>query len=142
MQVFGPETVDWRLLSFLRYKDVNKGTWTSISAHAGKRLFHQYTSKFKKEWRDSFSRIQGTPECSTASVLVDGKPKFLLRWADAPLAVMGYDFAKMRPYERCLVCFLEKFPLINIHELLDREGDIKSMDAYMCELFCRKIVCC
>ena len=46
---------------------------------------------------------------------------------------MGYNFAKMLPYERCLVCFLEKFPIINIHVLLYREGDAESMDAYMRE---------
>jgi hypothetical protein len=41
----------------------------------------------------------------------------------------------MTPYEQSLVCFLEKFPLINIHELLDREGDVRSMDAYLREWF-------
>ena len=118
---------------FYGTKDVNKGTWISIYAHAGKRLFPPYASNFKKEWLDSFVRIQGALECSTASIMVDGKPKFPLRWSNNPLAVMGYDFAKMSPYEQSLVCFLEKFPLINIHELLDREGDAKRMDAYMRE---------
>jgi len=73
------------------------------------------------------------PECSTASVLVAGKPKFPLRWTSKPLAVMGYDFSKMMPYEKTLVCYLEKFPLMDIHELLNREGDVKCMDAYMRE---------
>lgn len=78
---------------FYGTKDVNKGTWISIGAHAGKRLFPPYASNFKKEWRDSFARIQGAPECSTASILVDGKPKFPLRWTNNPRAVMGFDFA-------------------------------------------------
>jgi len=118
---------------FYGTKDVNKGTWIFISAHAGKRLFPPYASNFKKEWRDSFARIQGVPGCSTTSVLIDGNPKFPLQWTQTPLAVMGCDFAKMSPYKQCLVCFLEKFPLINIHELLNREGDVESMDAYFRE---------
>jgi len=74
---------EFQLASFFHFygtKDVNKGTWISISAHAGKRLFPSYASNFKKEWRDSFARIQGAPRCSTASILVDGEPKFPLRW--------------------------------------------------------------
>lgn len=63
---------------FYGTKDVNKGTWISISAHAGKRLFPPYASNFKKEWRDSFARVHGVPGCSTASILVDGNPKFPL----------------------------------------------------------------
>jgi hypothetical protein len=83
---------------FYGTKDVNKGTWISICAHAGKRLFPPYALNFKKEWRYSFAMIQSAPECSTASILVDGKPKFPLGWTNNPLEVMGYDFAKMTPY--------------------------------------------
>jgi hypothetical protein len=118
---------------FYRTKDVNKGTWISISAHAGKRLFPQYASNFKKEWLYSLVRVQGAPGCSTASILVDGKPKFPLRWTHNPVAVMGYDFSKMSPYEQGVVHLLAKFPLINIHELLDREGDAVIMVAYLRE---------
>jgi len=46
---------------FYRIKDVNKGTWISISAYPSKKLFPPYASNFKKEWRDSFARIQGAP---------------------------------------------------------------------------------
>lgn len=34
---------------FYGTKDVNKGTWISISAHSGKKLFPPYASNFKKE---------------------------------------------------------------------------------------------
>lgn len=64
---------------FYGTKDVNKGTWISLSAHARERLFPQYASNYKKEWRDTFARVQGAPKCSTSFVLVDGKPKFPLR---------------------------------------------------------------
>lgn len=30
-----------------------------------------------------------------------------------------------------MVCFLEKFPLMDLHDLLNREGYIKSSDAYL-----------
>ena len=49
------------------------------------------------------------------------------------MTVMGYDFNKLTPYEKGMVCFLEKFPLINIHDLLNREGDVKSLKDYLCE---------
>jgi hypothetical protein len=114
-------------LHFYGTKDVNKGTWISISAHPGNKLFPPYASNFKKEWRDSFARIQGAPGCYIASLLVDGEPKFPLRWTRTPLAVMGLDFDRMAPYERYVVCYLEKFPLMDLHELLNREGDTKSL---------------
>jgi hypothetical protein len=118
---------------FYGTKDVNKGTWISISAHSGKRLFPTYACNFKKEWRDTFVRVQGAPECSTSSVLVNGVPKFPLRWTSTPLAVKGYDRDAMSPYERALVDFLEEAPLLNIHELLNREGDVVRLNAYLRE---------
>lgn len=120
---------------FYGTKDINKGTWIAVSAHAGKRLFPQYASNYKKRWHDTFARVQGAPECSTSSVLVDGKPKFPLRWTSDPVAVKGFDYDKMSSYEQALVCFLEKFSLLNIHELLDREGDCKRLDGFLRECF-------
>jgi hypothetical protein len=118
---------------FYGTKDVNKGTWISISARPGKNLFPPYASNFKKEWRDSFARVQGAPEWSTASVMVEGAPKFPLRWTYTSVPVMGYDFNRMLPYEKGVVCFLEKFPLMDFHNLLNREGDIKSLEEHLCE---------
>jgi len=46
---------------------------------------------------------------------------------------MGYDFSKMKPYEQVVMCFLEKMLIMDIHELLDREGDSKSLKAYLRE---------
>jgi len=63
---------------FYGTKDVNKGTLITIGAHPGKKLFPPSASNFKKEWQDSFARIQGAPKCSTASILVEGEPKFPL----------------------------------------------------------------
>jgi len=71
--------------------------------------------------------FRGVSECSTASILVDGKPKFPLRWTRTPIAVQGYDFNKMSPYKKAVVCFLEKFPLMDLHNLLNRETDAKSL---------------
>jgi len=64
---------------FYGTKEVNKGTWISINAHLGKKFLPPYASNFKKDWRDLFARVQGAPECSTASIMIDGKPKFPLR---------------------------------------------------------------
>jgi hypothetical protein len=120
-------------LCFYGTKDVNKGTWIAICAHPGKRLFPQYACNFKKEWRDTFVRVQGLPGCSTSSVLLDGKPKFPLRWTNNPLAVRGYDLDAMSSYERTLVQFLEEVPLTKINELLNREGDETRLTAYLRE---------
>lgn len=51
-------------------------------------------------------------------MMVEGKPKFPLCWTIAPIAMMGYDFYKRAPYEQGMVFFLEKFLLMDIHELL------------------------
>jgi hypothetical protein len=72
--------------------------------------------------------------------MVDGETKFPLCWTRNPLAVMGFNVEKMMPYEKGMVCFLEKFPLMDIHELLDREGDVKNLEAYLCE--CLKFDLC
>jgi hypothetical protein len=66
-------------------------------------------------------------------VLVNGVPKFPLRWTNAPLAVKGYDLDVMSSYERKLMYFLEEAPLTNIHELLNREGDVVRFNAYLRE---------
>jgi hypothetical protein len=126
---------------FYGTKDVNKGTWISISAHSGKRLFPTYACNFKKEWRDTFVRVQGSPGCSTSSVLVNGEPKFPLRWTSTPLAVRGYDLDEMSPYEHKLTQFLEKVPLTNIHDLLNSEGDVVRMAAYLRECLFKVYVC-
>jgi len=51
------------------------------------------------------------------------------------MAVMGFDFKKMTDHEQGVVCFMEKFPLINIHDMLDKEGDTKSLEDYLRECF-------
>jgi hypothetical protein len=66
-------------------------------------------------------------------VLVNGVPKFPLRWTSAPLALKGYDLDVMSPYERKLMHLLEEAPLTNIHELLNREGDVVRLNAYLRE---------
>lgn len=66
---------------------------------------------------------------------MDGEPKFPLCWTQNPLAMMGFKFEKMTPYKKGVVCFLEKFPLMDIYELLNREGDTKSLEAYLRECF-------
>jgi hypothetical protein len=78
-------------------------------------------------------RIQGAQGCSTTSVLVAGQPKFPLRWTGDLLAVKGYDRDEMSSYEWWLVQFLEKVPLTNIHELLNREGDVVRLEACLRE---------
>jgi hypothetical protein len=118
---------------FYGIKDVNKWTWILISAHPGKNLFPPHACNIKKEWCDSFSRVQGVPECSSLSVMVEEKPKYPLFLTSSPVVVMGYEFKKMSLYEQGIVCFLDKFLLMNIHKLMNREGDSKSLDAYLRE---------
>jgi hypothetical protein len=65
--------------------------------------------------------------------MVDGEPKFSLCWTRNPLGVMGFNFEKMMPYEKGVVCFLEKF-------LLNQEGDVKSLEGYLRE--CLKFSSC
>ena len=107
----------------------------SISAHPGKRLFPPYASNFKKDWKDTFFKVKGAPNCVVASSTANGEPKFPLSWTYTPAAVMGFDFDKMTKYDQGVVCFLEKILLSDIHELLDKEGDADDLDAYLRECF-------
>jgi hypothetical protein len=120
-------------LYFYGRKDVNKGTWITISAHPGRKLFPAYASNFKNEWQDSFAWIRGALGCSTSSIMVDGEAKFPLNWTLNPIIVMDFDFGKMTPYEKSLVCFLKRFSLLDIHELQDRDSYVQNMDAYLRE---------
>jgi len=73
------------------------------------------------------------PSCVVASILVEGKPKFPLSWTFDPAAVMSYDFKRMTPYEQGVLCFLEKMTYSDIHQLLEKEGDLLDLDAYLRE---------
>jgi hypothetical protein len=128
-------------LYFYGTKDVNIGTWITISAHPGRNLFPAYALNFKKEWQDSFAWIRRAPGCSTSSITVDGETKFPLYWTLNSIAMMGLDFGKMTPYEKSLVWFLERFPLLDIHELLDRESDVQNMEAYLRECLQIYLLC-
>jgi hypothetical protein len=99
-------------LYFYGTKDVNKGTWVSYSAHFGKRLFPPYASNFKKDWKDTFVKVKGAPNCVVASTFVNGEPKFPLSWTYSPATIMGYYFDKMTLYE---------------------QGDTNDLDAYLRE---------
>jgi hypothetical protein len=57
---------------FYGTKDVNKGTWVTISTCPGKKLFPPCASNFKKDWKNTFVKINGVPNCVVASFLVDG----------------------------------------------------------------------
>lgn len=118
---------------FYESKDVNKGTGVSFCAHLGKKIFPPYAFNFKKDWKDTFVKVKRSPNCVLASVLVEGVPKFPLSWTTTPAAIMLYDFDKMTPYEKGIICFLEKLLLSDIHKLLDKEGDQDDLSAYLCE---------
>lgn len=90
---------------FYGTKGVDKLSWVSISAHPGKKLFPPYASNFKKDWRETFVWVQGAKGCTDAVVKVDEDLMFPLCWMSTPVAVMGYDFDKMTPYEQGMVGF-------------------------------------
>jgi len=112
---------------FYGTKGVDKLSWVSISGHLGKKLFPHYASNFKKDWKETFLRVERAPGCFEAVVGVDGELKFPLCWTSAPAAVMGYDFGKMTPYEQGAMCFLEKMLLTDICDLPNKERDSKSL---------------
>lgn len=118
---------------FYGTKGVEKLSWVSINAHPYKKLFPTYSSNFKKDWRETFVRVQGENGCVETSVKVDGVLRFPLCWTSVPVYVVGFDFDKMMPYEHGVVGFLERMLLMDIHELLNRESDPESIEMYLHE---------
>jgi hypothetical protein len=64
---------------------------------------------------------------------INGELRFPLCWTSAPVAVLGYDFQKMMPYEQGVVGFLDKMLLFDIHQLLKKVGDSEILGLYLCE---------
>jgi len=55
--------------------------------------------------------------------------------------MIGYDFNKKTPYDQDMVCFLEKLLLMDIHEILNKEGDSKSLEVYLRECLYLLLYC-
>jgi len=71
----------------------------SISAHAGKKLFPSYASKFKKNWRVSFMRVQASKDYAMFIASVNGDLQLSLSWTNSPRSIGDYDCKMMSPYE-------------------------------------------
>jgi len=69
---------------FYGTKGVDKGSWVSISAHAGKSLFPSYASNFKKNWRVSFMMVCAAEDSGVSVASVDGELRFPLSWTTSP----------------------------------------------------------
>jgi len=69
---------------FYGTKGVDKGSWVSISAHAGKSLFPSYASNFKKNWRVSFMKVCAAKVSSVSVASVNGELGFPLSWISSP----------------------------------------------------------
>jgi len=65
---------------FYSTKGVDKGSWVSISAHAGKSLFPSYASNFKKNWRVSFMKVCAAKDSGISVASVNGELRFPLSW--------------------------------------------------------------
>jgi len=118
---------------FYGTKGVNKGSWVSISAHAGKSLFPSYASNFKKNWRVSFMKVCAAEDSYISVASVDGELRFPLSWTSSPQSVCGYDYNKMTPYERDVVGFLDRMKLTDIRTLLNKETDLEDLELYLRE---------
>lgn len=93
---------------FYGTKGVDKGSWVPISAHPGKQLFPAFASNFKRDWKKSLLRVQAAKDSTVAVASVGGEVRFPLGWTPNPLAVSGYDYQKMTPYEHGVVGFLDR----------------------------------
>jgi len=118
---------------FFGTKGVDKGSWVSMSAHAGKSLFPSYASNFKKNWRVSFMKVCAVEDSGISVASVDGELRFPLSWTSSPQSICGYDYNKMTPYERDVVSFLDRMKLTDIRTLLNKETDSKDLKLYLRE---------
>ncbi|RHN51389.1 hypothetical protein MtrunA17_Chr6g0468031 [Medicago truncatula] len=121
----------WALLSFYGTKGVDKGSWVPISAHPGKQLFPAFASNFKRDWKKSFLRVQSSKDSLVSVASVEGELRFPLGWTATPLAVSGYDYQKMIPYEQGVVGFLDRMLHTDIRKLLNKEGDLEDLELYL-----------
>lgn len=118
---------------FYGTKGVDKGSWVPISAHPGKQLFPPFASNFKKDWKKSFLRVQAAKDSSVSVASVAGEVRFPLGWTANPLAVSGYHYQKMTPYEQGVVGFLDRMGRTDIRKLLNKEGDTEDLELYLRE---------
>ena len=118
---------------FYGTKGVDKGSWVSISAHVGKKLFPSYASNFKKNLRVSFMRVRASKDSCVSVASVNGELRFPLSWTNSPQSVYGYDYQKMSPYERDVVGFLDRMSLTDICTLLNKETDSEDLELYLRE---------
>ncbi|KEH15510.1 hypothetical protein MTR_0909s0020 [Medicago truncatula] len=116
---------------FYGTKGVDKGFWVPISAHPGKQLFPAFASNFKRDWKKSFLRVQAAKDSTVAVASVGGEVRFPLGWTSNPLAVSGYDYQKMTPYEQGVVGFLDRMLHTDIQKLLNKEGDSEDLELYL-----------
>ncbi|RHN40827.1 hypothetical protein MtrunA17_Chr8g0359141 [Medicago truncatula] len=114
-------------------KGVDKGSWVPISAHPGKQLFPAFASNFKRDWKKSFLRVQSSKDSLVNVASVEGEVRFPIGWTATPLAVSGYDYQKMTPYEQEVVGFLDRMLHTDIRKLLNKEGDSEDLELYLRE---------
>ncbi|KEH26360.1 hypothetical protein MTR_6g053030 [Medicago truncatula] len=118
-------------LHFYGTKGVDKGSWVPISAHPGKQLFPAFASNFKRDWKKSFFRVEASKNSSVSVASVVGEVKFPLGWTANPVAVSGYEYKKMSPYEQGVVGFLDRMLHTDLRKLLNKEGDSKDLELYL-----------
>lgn len=58
---------------------------------------------------------------------------FPLGWTTNPLAVSGYDYNKMTPYEQGVVGFLDRMLHTDLWKILNKEGDSEDLELYLRE---------
>ncbi|KEH16385.1 hypothetical protein MTR_0202s0040 [Medicago truncatula] len=116
---------------FYGTKGVDKGSWVPISAHPGKQLFPAFASNFKRDWKKSFLRVEASKNSSVSVASVAGEVKFPLGWTANPVAVSGYEYKKMSPYEQDVVGFLDRMLHTDLRKLLNKEGDSEDLELYL-----------
>lgn len=79
--------------------------------------------------------MRGGEDYSDVIFYSDGAIKFPLYWTSEPASISGFDFDRLSEYEKDVVLFLEKMMVCNIKYLMDHEGDVMGLDAYLRECF-------
>ncbi|RHN41168.1 hypothetical protein MtrunA17_Chr8g0363151 [Medicago truncatula] len=118
---------------FYGTKGVDKGSWVPISAHPGKQLFPAFASNFKRDWKKSFMRVEAAKSSLVNVASVEGEIRFPLGWTTKPVAIFGYDYKRMSPYEQDVVGFLDRMLHTDLRKLLNKEGDSEDLELYLCE---------
>ncbi|MCH79874.1 hypothetical protein A2U01_0000635 [Trifolium medium] len=116
--------------SFYHIKSLTPNTLVSISSQPNRGRFNLFASNFKN-YKDNFLRFHCGTQLPDLMFNELVKPLFPFYWTSNPRLIKGAISEKLSEFERETVAFLETFGLMDISELIKREGNKVALEEYL-----------